>query len=39
MFATPVGAAQTVRASREVPKRRQSWASMLSWVSRPFEPP
>ena len=39
MLAAPVGAAQTVRASRDVPKRRQSCASRLSCVSNPFEPP
>ena len=39
MFAAPVGAAQTVRASRDVPKRRHNCASKLSCVSSPFDPP
>ena len=37
--AAPVGAAQTVRASRDAPSRRKSVASLVSCVSRPFEPP
>mgnify|MGYP001484367671 CR=1 FL=1 len=32
-------AERTVRASREAPSRRKSVASLVSWVSRPFEPP
>jgi hypothetical protein len=39
MFAVPVGAAHTVRSSRDVPKRRQSCASRLSCVRNPFDPP
>src|SRR6185295_1706693 len=39
MLAAPVGAAQTVRASLDVPKRRHSFASKLSCVSNPFDPP
>ena len=39
MFAAPVGAAHTVRARRDVPNRRHNWASMLSCVIRPFDPP
>ena len=39
MLAAPVGAAQTVRASRDAPSRRNSVASLVSCVSRPFEPP
>src|SRR3954466_3674379 len=39
MFAAPVGAAHTVRARRDVPNLRQTCASMLSCVSKPFDPP
>ena len=39
LLAAPVGAAHTVRASRDAPKRRNSIASALSCVSSPFEPP
>ncbi len=37
--AAPVGAAHTVRARREAPRRRNSRASIVSCVSSPFEPP
>ena len=39
MLAAPVGAAQTVRARRDAPSRRNSVASLVSCVSSPFEPP
>ena len=39
MFAAPVGAAQTVRASLDAPSRRKSVASLVSWVSSPLDPP
>ena len=37
--AAPVGAAQSVRARRDAPKRRKNRASSNSCVRRPFEPP
>ena len=39
MFAAPVGAAHSVRASLDVPSRRHNFASKLSWVISPFDPP
>ena len=39
MAAAPVGAAHTVRARRDAPKRRHNVASRLSCVSSPFDPP
>src|SRR5678815_3224686 len=38
-FAAPVGAAHTVRARRDAPRRLKRVASLVSCVSKPFEPP
>ena len=37
--AAPVGAAQTVRASRDAPIDRNSRSSVVPWVRSPFDPP